>query len=86
MRESVGKDFVWEDALARTVWERVRWERDMLHPIAQGGGQLRRAFTTQARWEMVNTAAQFLQCANVTEFCNMPLRPQQGHNANYFFC
>jgi len=35
---------------------------------------------------MVNKGAQFLQCANMAEFCNMPLRPQRGHNANYFFC
>jgi len=76
VRESVEKDFVQEEALARTVWERVRWEEDMPHPIAQGGGQLRQAFTMQERWEMVNKAAQFLQCANVAEFCNIPLRPQ----------
>jgi len=45
--KSVEKDFVWEEALARTACERVCWEGDMLHPIAQGGGQVQVAFTTQ---------------------------------------
>jgi len=84
--ESVKKDFVREEALARTVWERVRWEGDMPRPIAQGGGQLRVAFTTQERWEMVNKEAPSLQCAHNAGFCNMPLGPQRGRNANYFFC
>jgi len=83
--ESVEKDFVWEEALARSGHERVCWEGDMPHPIAQGGGQLQLAFITQECWEMVNKEAQFLQYANVAEFCNMRLGPQRGHNANYFF-
>jgi len=80
------KDFVRKKALARTGCKRVRWEGDMPRPIAQGGGQLQLAFTTQERWEIVNKEAQFLQRADVAEFCNMPLGPQRGHNANYFFC
>jgi len=57
-----------EEALARTVCVRVHWEGDMLRPIAQGGGQVRVAFTMQERWEMVNKEAPSLQRAHNARF------------------
>jgi len=64
---------VWEEALARIGYKTVRWEGDMLHQKALGGGQLRLVFTMEKHWEIVNKKVQFLQQGNEREFCNMPL-------------
>jgi len=46
----------------------MHWEGDMPRLIAQGGGQVRVAFTRQERWEMVNKEAPSLQCAHNARF------------------